>query len=63
MFPFDDVTMHISSNRTGNGNPVSSPGARPINGILIDFEIRPKFTVLWFKMYPTDHNEILLTSR
>ena len=25
-------------------------GARPINNISIEFEIRPKFAVLWFKM-------------
>ena len=37
-------------------------GARPTNDILIKFEIRPKFEVLWFKMYFGDHNEILHTS-
>ena len=42
---------------------VMSPGARPTNGISIEFEIRPKFAVLWFKMFSTDHNEILHTSR
>ena len=39
------------------------PGARPTNDISIEFEIQPKFAVLWFKMYSTDHNEILHTSR
>ena len=36
-------------------------GARPTNDISIEFEIRPKFVLLWFKMYITDHNEILDT--
>ena len=40
-----------------------APGARPTNDISIEFEIRPKFAVLWFKMYSTDHYEILHTSR
>ena len=40
-----------------------SPGARPTNGISIGFEIRPKYAVLWFKMFSTDHNEILHTPR
>ena len=39
------------------------PGAYPTNDILIKFEIRPKFAVLRFKMYSTDHNEILHMSR
>ena len=39
------------------------PGARPTNDISIEFEIRPKFAVLWVKMYSTDHNEISHTSR
>ena len=39
------------------------PDARPTNDISIEFEIRPKFAVLWFKMYSTDHNEIVHTSR
>ena len=38
-------------------------GARPTNDISIEFEIRPKFVVLWFKMHPTNHNGILHTSR
>ena len=35
----------------------------PINHISIEFEIRPKFEVLWFKMYSAHHNEILHTSQ
>ena len=37
-------------------------GARPTNYISIEFEIRPKFAVLRFKMCSTDHYEILHTS-
>ena len=36
-------------------------GARPTYDIAIEFEIRPKFAVLWFEMYSTVHNEILHT--
>ena len=39
------------------------PGARPTYNISIDFEIRPKFAVYWFKIYYTNHNKILHTSR
>ena len=39
------------------------PGARPTNDISIEFEIRPKFAVLWFKTYSTNPNDILHTSR
>ena len=39
------------------------PGARPTNAISIEFEILPKFPVICFKMYSTDHNEILHMSR
>ena len=39
------------------------PGARPTNGISIEFEIRSNFAELWFKTYSTNHNEILHTSR
>ena len=35
------------------------PGPCPTNDILIEFEIGPKFVVLWFIMYSTDHNKIL----
>ena len=34
-------------------------GARPANGISIEFEIRSKYAVLWFKTCSSDHNEIL----
>ena len=39
------------------------PGASPTNDISIEFEIRPKFGVLWFKMHIADLNDILSTSR
>ena len=38
-------------------------GTRPTNDISIAFEIRPKFAVLWFVMYSTNHDQILHTSR
>ena len=38
------------------------PGARPTNDISIEFEIRSKSDVLWFKMYSADHKVILHTS-
>ena len=38
-------------------------GARPTNDISIEFDIQPKFAVLWFEIYSTDHNAILHTSR
>ena len=34
-----------------------TPGARPTNGISIEFVIRPKSEMLWFNMYSTDHYE------
>ena len=43
--------------------PILGPGARPTNDISIEFEIQPKFAVLCFEIYSTDHNEILHTSR
>ena len=42
---------------------ITDPGARPINDISIEFEIRSNFAVLWSIIYSTDHNEILHTSR
>ena len=39
------------------------PGARPTNDISIEVEIRQKYAELWFKIYSTNHNEILHTSR
>ena len=38
-------------------------GALPINGISIEFEIRPNFAVLWFQRCPTIQSKILHTSR
>ena len=35
------------------------PVPHPINDISIEFEIRPKFEVVWFKIYSTDYNKIL----
>ena len=42
---------------------ISRPGARPTSNISIEFEIRPNFAVLWFKMFSADHNKILHMSR
>ena len=39
------------------------PGAHPTNEISIEFVIRPKFAVLWFEMYSTNHNEMMHTSQ
>ena len=39
------------------------PGARPTNDISIQFEFWPKFAVLRFILYSTNHNESLHTSR
>ena len=39
------------------------PGPRPTKHISIEFEIRWKFKTLYCKMYITDHNDILHTSR
>ena len=39
------------------------PDPRPTNGISTEFEIRPKFEVLLFKMHSTDYNKISHTSR
>ena len=48
-----------------NWNPtivyLTNTGARPTNDTSI--KIRPKFAVLWLKIFSTDHNEILHTSR
>ena len=54
--------MSINDSSTCEGQPCI-PGARPNNDISVEFEIRQKFAGLWFKMYSTDHNEILHTSR
>ena len=39
------------------------PGGGPTNDISTELKIRPKFAVLWFKIFSTDHKEILHTSR
>ena len=39
------------------------PGTHPTSNISIEFEIRPKFEVLWYKTYSTAHNKILHMSR
>ena len=41
----------------------AEPGVCPTNDISIEFEIQSKFVVLCLKMFSTDHNEILHTSR
>ena len=40
-----------------------APGHRPTDGISVEFEIRSKFEVLWFKLHSANNNEILHTSR
>ena len=40
-------------------NPL--PGSHLTNDVSIEFQIRPKFEVLWFEMYSTNHNETLHT--
>ena len=40
---------------------LTNTGARPTNDISI--KIRLKFAALWFKIFSTDNNEILPTSR
>ena len=60
MFPFDDFIMNPSG--TESHVKRRPPGARPTNDIWIEFKIRPKFQVMLFKMYSTDHNEVLHTS-
>ena len=37
----------------------TTSGTCPTKNISIEFEILPKFAMLWYKMYSTDHNEIL----
>ena len=34
------------------------PGAHATNDISIEFEIRTKLAVLWFKTHSTNHNKI-----
>ena len=45
------------------GKNLARSGARPTNGISIEFEIRSKFGIPLFKMCESDHNKILHTSR
>ena len=40
-----------------------TPGARPTKHISIEFEIRLKFRMLYFRIYWTGHNDIVHTSR
>ena len=56
-------TLAVQGAKTRHQRPWNWPGARPTNDISIEFEIRPKYAVLWFKMYSADHNGILHTSR
>ena len=51
--------LHIGMTHVLKILPQVRPGDRPTNDISIEFEIRPNFAVLWFKMYSTDHNEIV----
>ena len=46
-----------------NGEYKTLSGARTTNEISIEFEIQPKFVVLWFEIYASDHKEIVHTSR
>ena len=39
------------------------PGTCPTDGILIEFEIRSQFAVLWFKICSTNHRKILHMSQ
>ena len=56
------VYQEVDANIIGKGS-IYTAGVRPTYDISIEFEIRPKFEVLWFKIYLTDHNEILRLSR
>ena len=61
---FNFITASQSEAKLENSlKRLSKPGPCPTNDILIEFEIRPKFEVLKFKMYSAAHNEILQTSR
>ena len=68
--------MRISDNMTGNtckedAKVINAPDIvpykmfkeRPGLDMPIEFDIWPKFAVLWFKMYFTDHNEVTLSWR
>ena len=45
-----DVIPSIQDEWLNYVTPGVSTGVCPTNGISIEFEIRPKFAVLWFKM-------------
>ena len=55
------TSMIVAIVSLGNGSMLSS-GARPIDGISIEFKILSKFGVLWLKICSTNNNEILHTS-
>ena len=57
------IALHCTEWYVGIISSEIRPGAGPSNDISIEFEIRPKFAVLWFRGHSTDHNEILHTSR
>ena len=72
LFPFNHINNdHTILDETKNfimGNRVTAlsdvqSGARPTDDISIEFDFPPKFAVLSFRGYFTDHNEILHTSR
>ena len=48
---------------SAEARPSNMLGTRPNNDNSIEFEIRLKFALLWFRMYSTSHNENLHTSR
>ena len=58
VFPYFDTIVLILTHLGRHGR---WPGARPTNGISIEFKIPSNFVVPWFKSFPTDHNEILHT--
>ena len=64
---FLEKKIYFDSKFTANG-PIDNKSAShqapvPLTIFSIEFEIRPNFAVLWFKMFSTDLNEILHTSR
>ena len=64
-----NIAIHLGFSKEGvdvTGYPQQhgwGRGAHPTNDISIEFETRPKFALLWFKMYSTDHSKLLHTSR
>ena len=52
----ESICEHHST--CGRVASLQAHGARPTNDISIEFEIRPQFAVLWFKVNSTVHNEI-----